>query len=68
MVKDRLRICCISFKFSPIIGGAEARTEKQARQLQALGHDVTIVTLRHNKQWQHTEQLDGLPVIRVGGI
>ena len=68
MVKDHLRICCISFKFSPIIGGAEARTEKQARQLQALGHDVTIVTLRHNKQWQHTEQFDGLPVIRVGGI
>jgi glycosyltransferase involved in cell wall biosynthesis len=68
MVKDRLRICCISFKFSPIIGGAEARTEKQARQLQALGHDVTIVTLRHNKQWQHTEQFDGLPVIRAGGI
>ena len=67
-VEDRLHICFVSFMFSPIIGGAEARTEKQARQLQALGHDVTIVTLRYNKQWQRKEHLAGLPVIRIGGL
>lgn len=65
---DRLRICMIAFMFAPIVGGAEARAEKQARQLQALGHDVTIVTLRHNKRWKRNEQIDGLTVIRVGGL
>ncbi len=67
-VEDRLRICFVSFMFAPAIGGAEARAEKQARQLQALGHDVTIVTLRYNKQWQRREHLAGLPVIRIGGL
>lgn len=65
---DRLRICIIAFMFAPLVGGAEVRAEKQARQLLALGHDVTIVTLRHNKQWKRTEVLDGLPVVRVGGL
>ncbi len=65
---DRLRICIIAFMFAPLVGGAEVRAEKQARQLMAKGHDVTIVTLRHNKQWPQTEILDGLPIVRVGGI
>lgn len=67
-MKDRIRVCFVSFMFSPLVGGAEVRAEKQARQLQALGHDVIVVTLRHNKQWKRAEVLDGLPVIRVGGI
>ena len=64
----KMRICFVTFMFSPIVGGAEARAEKQARQLQSLGHDVTIVTLRYKRQWQRRASLDGLPVIRVGGI
>jgi len=44
------------------------QAEKQARQLLALGHDVTIVTFRHYRQWKRKETLDGLPVVRVGGI
>src|SRR5579863_2030938 len=68
LVGKRLRICYISFMFAPAIGGAEARTEKQARQLQAQGHDVTIITLRCNKQWQRNELQAGLPVIRIGGL
>jgi glycosyltransferase involved in cell wall biosynthesis len=67
-VEDHLRICFVSFMFSPVIGGAEVRTEKQARQLQSLGHDVTILTLRYNKQWKQEEELAGLPIIRVGGL
>ena len=54
--------------FSPIVGGAEVRAEKQARRLQALGHDVIVVTLRHNRRWKRTETLSGLSVIRAGGI
>ena len=67
-MEERLRICFVAFMFSPIIGGAEVRAEKQARQLQALGHEVTIITLRLDRSWQKKELLDGLTVIRVGGL
>jgi glycosyltransferase involved in cell wall biosynthesis len=67
-VEDRIRICFIAFLFWPDVGGAQVRTEKQARQLQVLGHDVTVVTFRHYRHWKRKEMLDGLPVVRVGGI
>jgi len=67
-VEDHLRICCVAYKFSPIVGGAEVQAEKQARRLQALGHDVTVVTLRVDKKLAKKEALAGLRVVRVGGI
>ncbi len=67
-MEDRIRICFIAFLFWPDVGGAQVRTEKQARQLQAIGHDVTVVTFRHYRQWKRKETLDGLPIVRVGGI
>src|SRR6266567_6437661 len=63
-----MRVCFVSLMFSPSVGGTQARAEKQARQLQALGHDVTVMTLRLEKLWKGVEMLDGLPVVRVGGI
>src|SRR5438067_10487668 len=63
-----MRICFISFYFSPMVGGAETQSERQARQLQALGNDVMVVTLQADKRWQQREVLDGLPVVRVGGM
>lgn len=65
---EHMRICMIAFMFAPLVGGAEVQAEKQARQLKELGHDVVVVTLRHNKQWKREEVLDGLRIIRVGGI
>ncbi len=67
-MQNRLRICMIAFMFAPFVGGAEARAEKQARQLMAQGHNVTMVTLRHDKRWKKTEMLNGLPIVRVGGL
>ncbi len=67
-MEDRIRICLVSFKFWPIIAGAELFAERQARQLQAFGHDVSVVTLRVDKTLKRTEILDGLPIVRVGGI
>src|SRR5712692_7342308 len=67
-MEDRIRICLVSFTFSPLVGGAPVRAEKLARQLRALGYDVTVVTFRHYKQWKRKEMLDGLPVARVSGI
>ena len=67
-MEDRIRVCLVSFQFWPRVGGAEVQADKQARQLQALGHDVIVVTLRHDRKWKRTETIDGLPVVRVGGI
>ena len=67
-MEDSIRICLVSFFLWPSIGGAQVRAEKLARQLQALGYDVTVVTFRHDRQWERKEMLDGLPVVRVGGI
>jgi glycosyltransferase involved in cell wall biosynthesis len=66
-MEDHIRVCLVSFMFAPLVGGAEVRAEKQARQLQALRQDVVIVTLRHFKKWKRTETLNGLPIVRVGG-
>lgn len=66
-MKDRIRVYCISYKFAPVMGGAEGRAERHARQLQALGHDVIVITLRLHRSWRRRESLDGLPVVRVGG-
>ncbi|SRR5579875_202106 len=67
-MNDRIRVCFVAFMFAPLVGGAEVRAEKQARRLQALGHSVLVVTLRHNRHWKRSEILDGLPVVRAGGI
>jgi glycosyltransferase involved in cell wall biosynthesis len=67
-VKSGIRLCFISFNFSPVVGGAEIQTERQARQQQVLGNKPIIVTLRLDKHWQRKEILNGLPVVRVGGV
>ena len=67
-MEDHLRICFVSYKFSPNVGGAEVQAEKLARQLQAFDQDVTIFTLHTDRRLKRMELLDGLPVVRVGGI
>jgi glycosyltransferase involved in cell wall biosynthesis len=67
-MKENLRICFVCLSFSPSVGGAQVRAEKQARQLQALGHEVVIVTARLDRRWGKTTTLNGLPVVRVGGL
>lgn len=68
MMGRPLRICILALKYPPHIGGAERRAEKQARELQALGHQVTVLTLHLWKQWPRRDTGDGPPVVRVGGI
>jgi glycosyltransferase involved in cell wall biosynthesis len=66
--KERLRICFLPLMFSPVVGGAEIQAEKQAQELQNMGHDVTIVTMRTEKALERKTIIRGLPVLRVGGI
>lgn len=63
-----MRICYVSYQFYPAIGGAERRAEKQARQLQLLGHEVMVITLKLKRDWKDRELLDGLPITRIGGV
>jgi glycosyltransferase involved in cell wall biosynthesis len=64
----QLRICMIAFQYAPNIGGAQTRAANQAQQLQECGHKVIIITLQHEKQWKKHEMINGIQVIRVGGL
>lgn len=64
----RLRVCLVSLAFPPLVGGAEIQAERHARQLRALGHEVMVVTMRHDRGWKRMEVLEGSPIVRVGGI
>ncbi|QBD78391.1 glycosyltransferase family 1 protein [Ktedonosporobacter rubrisoli] len=66
--RNRLRICVLTFLFPPNVGGAEAQADKHARQLQAMGHEVLVITLSHRKEWKRAEINNGLPIIRIGGL
>jgi glycosyltransferase involved in cell wall biosynthesis len=63
-----MRICFVAFQFWPSVGGSQTQVEKQARCLQQLGHEVLVVTLRHQKTWLAREKCADVPVIRVGGL
>ena len=65
---EHLSICFVALSFWPSVGGAQIRAEKQARQLRDLGYDVLVATLHLQKQWGRRTQINGIPVIRVGGI
>jgi glycosyltransferase involved in cell wall biosynthesis len=67
-VEEPLRVCLVTFMFAPLVGGSEVQAEKQARELQKLGQEVMVVTYRHHKAWKRVEVIDGLPVMRVGGM
>jgi glycosyltransferase involved in cell wall biosynthesis len=67
-MEKQLHICMIAFQYTPILGGAETRAANQAHQLQECGHKVIIITLRHEKQWKKHETINGIQVIRIGGL
>jgi len=65
MTERPLLILMLIHTFHPLIGGAERQCLKQARGLLALGHQVTVVTGRHEPSWPLFEEIDGLPVARL---
>ncbi len=65
---NHLRVCIVAYRFAPAIGGAEKRAEKLARQLVALGHEVTVVTLHIERTLPRLTWMDGIRVIRIGGL
>ncbi len=67
-MEDRVRVCYVSLLFWPEVGGIEVQVEKQARRLLTFGHEVIVITTRLERHWPRNEMLNGLPVVRIGGI
>ncbi len=65
---NKLRIYIAISTFHPFVGGAEKQAYAQGRILHERGHEATIVTFRHNKQWAKHESMAGVPIIRVAGL
>lgn len=63
-----LSILFVIWQFFPIVGGAEVRTLREARALQARGHQVRVLTLRLKRSLAVAENIEGVPVQRIGGL
>jgi glycosyltransferase involved in cell wall biosynthesis len=55
-------------QFLPIVGGTEVTTLREAKALRLRGHQVRVLTLRHNPRWPRVEEMEGVPVQRIGGF
>ncbi len=64
----RLRIYIAISTFHPYVGGAEKQAHAQGCVLRERGHEATIVTFRHDKQWAKHETIGGVPVKRIAGL
>lgn len=60
-----MRIAQVSPWFSPHFGGVESHVRSLSRELARRGHQVTVVTSRHDPSLPPEEELDGFRVLRV---
>lgn len=60
-----MRIAQVSPWFSPHFGGVETHVRSLSQELARRGHEVTVVTSRHDPSLPQEEAMDGFRVIRV---
>jgi len=60
-----VRIAQVSPWFYPHLGGVESHVLTVSKELARRGHDVTVVTTRHDPAIPAEERLDGVRVVRV---
>ncbi len=60
-----MRIAQVSPWFYPHLGGVESHVRALSAALAARGHDVTVVTTRHDPSLAEEETMDGFRVVRV---
>lgn len=60
-----MRIAQVSPWFTPHLGGVESHVRSLSRELAARGHEVTVVTSRHDPTLPSEESIDGFRVVRV---
>jgi glycogen synthase len=59
-----MRILLLSASYPPVLGGLQTATHALARQWQASGHQVEVITQRHPRHLPAREVLDGVPLRR----
>ncbi len=65
VAKPRIYVAITTFY--PYVGGAETQTLAQCQRLIEGGHQVKVVTFRHNHTWAPRESVRGVPVMRIAG-
>lgn len=52
--------------FHPVVGGGETHARLLAAELARLGMPVTVLTRRRTRDMSRRDEVDGIPVVRVG--
>jgi glycosyltransferase involved in cell wall biosynthesis len=60
-----VRIAQVSPWFSPHFGGVETHVRSLSKELAGRGHEVTVVTSRHDPALPSEESMDGFRIVRV---
>lgn len=60
-----MRIVQVSPWFAPHLGGVESHVRSLSQELAARGHEVTVLTSRHDPSLPRAQDVDGFRVIRV---
>jgi len=60
------RVVLLTTYFRPIVGGVESNAERLARFLHASRYDVRVVTKRITPALADKEDMDGVPIERIG--
>lgn len=66
MMSSSPAIALLISSFHPRVGGGETHARLLGRELTRLGARVTIFTRRHERALPALDEVDGVPVIRVG--
>jgi glycosyltransferase involved in cell wall biosynthesis len=61
-----LRACHIISSFHPVVGGAERATQTLVQALRRRDNDVIVFTRRYERDLPRYEQVEGIPVYRLG--
>jgi glycosyltransferase involved in cell wall biosynthesis len=67
-IRRNLKILMVSPQYLPLLGGYERACERLSKRLVQIGHRVTIVTERRNKNWARFEISEGVHVKRLWTI
>lgn len=59
-----MRVLMLCGHFWPVVGGAERQAELLARALMRQGHQVEVLTPRHDPSWPESEVAEGLRIRR----
>jgi len=60
-----MKILMLTRLYSPHVGGVEKHIEKVNGELAKLGHEITILTLKHNFKLPEVEKKSGIKIVRL---